>query len=486
MSAINRILLPLAVILLQLHLATCAGNITFSYWSEDTYVQERAEADVFVNISLVDGATEAELTLFSPDEEIYRIVSNPTVSLSIDDLVDGTLVGHPFRVKGRKLGVAQVYVRGSVDGEVFEEYYTDNLIKVLVWSPPYKELVDYFLIAWVSITYISMGVKIDLHLVWDRLKRPWPVLIGFLCQFILMPVTSFALAHIFNLDTFSAIGLITDGAAPGGWASNVLAILFGLDFVLSLTMTTCSTLVAIGTMPFNLWLYGTPFLSEELGVLVLPFRILIMQLGLLLVPVLIGMAIGHFFPKVAYYVEKALKPLAITLILLSICLGIPVKFYAFLADWNLYLAALLLPLIGGALGIGISLICRLTVKQALTVGLETGLQNALLATTMLALAFRPPEKDLMARVPLLISILSLGECLVLYIGKRIYDFATGKKPDDDDDEEKFDENGNKIEDLEMKGSKDNKGFDYQNEDVEQVTTSTQTEDLQTGRPHSLY
>ncbi|XP_072040906.1 ileal sodium/bile acid cotransporter-like [Amphiura filiformis] len=452
------------IFLINIHTASSVGNVTFSYWRRETYVQERTQADVYVNISLTDGAEKAHLVLFSPDEETYKIVANESVNLAVEELGKSATLIHKFTVAGKKLGVAQVYVRGSIDGEKFEEYYTNYLIKVMVWSPPYKELVDWFLIAWVSLTYISMGVKIDLKLVWKQLKTPWPVFIGFLCQFILMPLTAFALAMVLQLDTFSAIGLITDGAAPGGWSSNVLSILFGLDFVLSLTMTTCSTLVAIGSMPFNLWLYGTPFLNEELGIIVLPFQVLIMQLGLLLIPVILGMLIGYFLPKVGKYVAMGLKPLSIALIVLSIGLGIPVKYYAFLASWEIYLAGLLLPVVGGGLGLGISLICRLSWKQAMTVALETGLQNALLATTMLALAFRPPEKDLMARVPLLISILSLGECLLAYIAKTIYDLVKGRRssgdPEDDVkeltpiDEEKADVNHNEPADGETNDTKD--------------------------------
>ena len=168
-----------------------------------------------------------------------------------------------------------------------------------------------------------------------------------------------------------------------------------------------------------------------------------------------------------------MKPLAISLIVLSIGLGIPVKYYAFLASWEIYLAGLLLPIIGGLLGFGISLICRLTVKQAATVALETGLQNALLATTMLALAFRPPEKDLMARVPLLISILSLGECLVAYIIKVIYDLVRGKQPGEDDVDDKELTPPEDVEtDLNHNGEsndlKDKKGFENPNVQVNEI------------------
>ncbi len=485
-------------------------GVTFSFWRGTTFVQERKKESVYLNITLEQGVQEATITFYNPEPQdtAYTILENDTVHLSRDELGPSATLVHYFIVKGRKLGVAQVYARGDVDGNQFEDVFTNYLIRVIVWAPPYKELVDWFLIAWVSVTYVSMGVKIDLKLVWSRLRRPWPVFIGFLCQFVLMPLTAFSLAKILKLDTFSAIGLVTDGAAPGGWASNILSILFGLDFVLSLTMTTCSTLLAIGTMPFNLWLYGSPFLNEELGVIVLPFRLLIMQLGLLLIPIIVGMLIGYFLPKVGKYVEKALKPLAISLIVLAIGLGIPVKMYAFLTTWQVYVAALTLPVIGGTLGIGISLICRLTVRQSLTVGLETGLQNALLATTMLALAFWPPEKDLMARVPLLISLLSLGQCLVLLIGKMIYEKVTGKtlggEPDEgtDNDEDKLDENAvdenANVEgkDMEMKEVHANLGYEYDvipppsrssNKVIvfDGKTISTQTVNMDTGRLHTL-
>ena len=49
-----------------------------------------------------------------------------------------------------------------------------------------------------------------------------------------------------SLDAVAGLGLVAIGACPGGGASNVFTLLLDLNLELSLTMSSISTLAAMG------------------------------------------------------------------------------------------------------------------------------------------------------------------------------------------------------------------------------------------------
>ena len=97
-------------------------------------------------------------------------------------------------------------------------------------------------------------------------------------------------------DPTIAIGIILVGTCPGGWLSNIFSVLLDVDFVLSVTMTFFSSVIAMGMMPLNLLIYATPYTKGNAR-LQTPFKDLIIQLILLVVPCFIGIALRAKFPK---------------------------------------------------------------------------------------------------------------------------------------------------------------------------------------------
>ena len=88
-------------------------------------------------------------------------------------------------------------------------------------------------------------------------KRPLPVLVGVVAQFVIMPTLAWVLAKAFQLDPMLAAGVILVGCAPGGTSSNVISYLARGDVALSVTMTSISTLLApLMTPLLTQWLAG--------------------------------------------------------------------------------------------------------------------------------------------------------------------------------------------------------------------------------------
>lgn len=95
-----------------------------------------------------------------------------------------------------------------------------------------------------GIIMFGMGLTLTLPDFALVVKRPLPVIVGVIAQYVIMPGVAFLLTKVLNLDPAIAAGVILVGCAPGGTASNVISYLAKGDVALSVTMTSISTLLA--------------------------------------------------------------------------------------------------------------------------------------------------------------------------------------------------------------------------------------------------
>ena len=102
----------------------------------------------------------------------------------------------------------------------------------------------------IQIIMFGMGTTLSVADFVRVFKMPWPVFVGFALQYSVMPLTGFTLAKAFGFDAEVAAGVVLIGSCPGGVASNVMTYLAGGDVPLSVTMTSCSTLLSPVMTPF--------------------------------------------------------------------------------------------------------------------------------------------------------------------------------------------------------------------------------------------
>ncbi len=202
-------------------------------------------------------------------------------------------------------------------------------------------------------------------------RMPRAVLCGVIGQFGLMPLLAYALAKAFRLEPEIAMGFIILGACPGGTASNVIAYLAKADVALSVTMTACSTVLAVFLTPALVKLYGGEFLDVDALALFksVVYVVLLPVSGGLLVRALLkkrGEAILEFFP--------ALSVLVIVLVIAAIV--------ALSRDKIAEMGALLGTIViihnaaGLTLGYGLATVFRLPPAARRTIAIEVGMQNS--------------------------------------------------------------------------------------------------------------
>lgn len=79
---------------------------------------------------------------------------------------------------------------------------------------------------------------------------------GILLQFIILPVLGFAVIKMLDMDFITGITLLIITSSPGGSYSNWFCSVFNADLALSVTMTAISTILALGMLPLNIYIYS--------------------------------------------------------------------------------------------------------------------------------------------------------------------------------------------------------------------------------------
>ena len=135
----------------------------------------------------------------------------------------------------------------------------------------------------IQIIMFGMGTTLSLADFARVLKMPWPVFIGFVSHYVIMPLSGLTLAKSFGFAPEVAAGVVLIGCCPSGVASNVMAYLGGGDVALSVTVTSCSTLAAPVMTPFLMQRLAGQFVSVE------PLKMMLEIVNMIIVPIVAGL-----------------------------------------------------------------------------------------------------------------------------------------------------------------------------------------------------
>lgn len=128
------------------------------------------------------------------------------------------------------------------------EFKTNYLFHTIIVTTP-ERLVDKIQLVYVvffsCVMSIIMGILLDTDSLIKIIKMPIAVIIGFLSQYVLMPLLSYAFIKIFNLPPIESLALFIYGCSPGGSASNNWTVMFNGDIDLSAIMTFVSTMSSL-------------------------------------------------------------------------------------------------------------------------------------------------------------------------------------------------------------------------------------------------
>lgn len=248
-------------------------------------------------------------------------------------------------------------------------------------------------------------------------QRPKPVIVGLIGQIILLPLIAWLiiLSPITNnLSPLFVIGIMLVACSPGGSSSNVFSMLAKGDVALSVTLTACSSIITLFTLPL-IMAWVTTNVGEATDIHLPIGNLLIQNIVLMVVPISIGFIVNIYKEHVAAKIHNVLKRIAMP----ALVLLVTVFFFqhkqtivAEFASLGLTITVLILATTGcGAL---LAWLLKLTTKERRTLVIEIGMQNAAQAITIACspLIF---NNEIIA-IPAIIYALMMNLILLVYVG----------------------------------------------------------------------
>ena len=237
---------------------------------------------------------------------------------------------------------------------------------------------------------VALGIKPGIFV--EVFKKPKSVLLGMLCQLVLLPAVTCLLAILLGswISPMMGLGMILVASCPGGNISNFMSSLGKANIELSVSLTAISTALAVIMTPFNFWLWGSAFLhfapvAHEVPTLVIPlwdvFKTIFILLG---IPLTLGILTSHFLPKVAAALKKPLQWISILFFIAMVILSFTGNMDAFLRCIKyIFLVVLIHNLIALSIGYSVGTIAKVPKKDRRTLTIETGIQNSGLGLVLL-------------------------------------------------------------------------------------------------------
>jgi len=208
---------------------------------------------------------------------------------------------------------------------------------------------------------------------------PRAVIVGLLCQMVLLPLVCFGIAKAFGLPPALAVGLMLLAASPGGATANLFSHLAKGDVALNVTLTAVNSVLSLVSLPLIVNLSLAAFMGEG-RVIPLQFAKVIQVFVIVLGPVCLGMLVRNKKPELAARLDKPVRIVSAVFLLLVI-LSTVLKERANLAEFfqQVGVAALAFNIASLAVGYLVPRVARLPERQAIAIGMEIGIHNGTLA-----------------------------------------------------------------------------------------------------------
>jgi BASS family bile acid:Na+ symporter len=237
------------------------------------------------------------------------------------------------------------------------------------------------------------SIALDLRLADFRrvLETPRAVLSGLLSQFLLLPVVTWAAMRLLDLPPHVEAALLLIACAPGGSLSSVLTHIGRGNTALSLSISASVGVLSLVLTPFNFtWtMASNPATADWMRTLAIdPLSIWWSLLGLLGVPMAVGLLLGARLPALADRLKKPLARFSFAALFVFIA-------FALVRDRHLLTPQILpefgLVVLHNAAGLALGWIAAhafaLGERERRAVTIEGGMQNAGFVLGIVALQF---------------------------------------------------------------------------------------------------
>ncbi|MEU6024531.1 bile acid:sodium symporter family protein [Micromonospora sp. NPDC047134] len=236
----------------------------------------------------------------------------------------------------------------------------------------------------IALGVIMLGLGLGLTVADFRrvAHHPKAAVIALACQVLLLPALCFGLVLAFGLPPELAVGMMLLAASPGGTTANLYSHLFGGHVALNITLTAINSVLAVFTLPIVVNLSAAYFLADGRSI-GLQFDKVLQVFAVVLVPVILGMLVRAWVPRLAASLNRPVRILSVV-VLVAVIAGTVIGDRENLADYfvSVGLAVLAFNLLSLAIGYGVPRLAGVDRDAAKAAGFEIGIHNSTLAITI--------------------------------------------------------------------------------------------------------
>ena len=232
-----------------------------------------------------------------------------------------------------------------------------------------------------ALALVMFGLGLSLSL--DDFKRlrehPRSVVLALGLQTLLLPAAAYGLILLFGMEPVYAVGLMLLAASPGGVSANLFSHLFGGNVAMNISLTAVNTVLSIASLPLIAnWAIATFMQSGQ--VVPLQFGKVLEVVGVILVPVIIGMVVRSKAPGFSDRMGQPMKAFSALVLAAFALLAIVKEWTALTASFaSLGPLVLVFNLISLLMGYYLSRAAGLNKSMSTAISFEIGIHNSTLA-----------------------------------------------------------------------------------------------------------
>ena len=250
-------------------------------------------------------------------------------------------------------------------------------------------IIDIFLPLSLIFIMFALGLGLTLNDFINLVHTPKAFFVGIMNQMFLLPLVAFIIISLMGITKEIAVGMMILASCPGGVTSNIITKLAKGDTALSISYTAVISILTIVSLPMITGFSMKYFMGADAP----PLNLLSLGFTMFLItalPVGIGLSVRSKYRTFADSFEATATKISIILFIIII-LG------ALTSEWNTFINNLLklgpaiihLMVVMITIGYKSSNWFKMNNRQAVTVAIESGIQNGTVGITIGNLIINP-------------------------------------------------------------------------------------------------
>ena len=240
-------------------------------------------------------------------------------------------------------------------------------------------LLPTLLIGALALIMFGLGLSLTVGDFRRLLGHPKAVILALVLQAMVLPAICYGLIVMLGVAPVYAVGLMLLAASPGGVSANLFSHLFGGNVAMNISLTAINTLLSIVSLPL-IANFAIDTFSKSGQVVPMQTGKVIEVIGIVLIPVAVGMLVKCGAPGFAARMDKPMKRFSmVVLALLAII--------AFAKEWNaltssfatIGVAVIAFNILSLGLGYYVPRLLGMDKANAVAIGYEIGIHNSTLA-----------------------------------------------------------------------------------------------------------